>query len=407
MNGVSRERASGADLLAQEASARAQPSDTDLQYGHTAGVIDLTWGHPDPSALATDAVADATQSVLAERGWQALSYGAPAGAASLRAELAEHLSRTDAPTRSEQIVVVAGSSGGLDLILGLLSEPGDVVFVEQPTYFLALRMFADHGLRVVGLQSDVDGPDPQQLAVLASDVAMTGASAFLYIVPTFANPTGRCMPVARADQLLTAAAAHGVTVIEDDVYRDTTVHAPPSMWSRDPSVLRLGSFSKSLAPGLRVGHLTTTAEMADRFAGCGLFDSGGGANHFAAMVVGEVMRSGRFTDVVRSGQQRYAERRAALANALDPSLFQFEVPQGGFFLWLGLPEGLSSNEVVAAARAGGVLVSNGSLFYTPAGDERRGTADASHVRLSFSMLHTDLLTEGAARLNQVVSSMLR
>ena len=389
----------GATLLAAEAT-RATAALTDIQYEHTPGVIDLTWGHPDPSLLAVSAVADAATAVLATHGWQALTYGAPCGAANTRQAVAAHLTGTDADVDAADVIITGGSSGGLDLLLSMLAVPGDVVLVEQPTYFLALRMFADHGLRVIGMRSDDIGPSVDGFASAAAAARADGRTVFLYLVPTFANPTGRCLPPERQRQLLEVARNYGVHVIDDDVYRDTTDSAPPSMWSLDPeTVLRLGSFSKSLSPGLRVGFLTARGEMNERIGGCGLLDSGGGVNHFASMVVGELMRSGSFGEIASAGQRCYAQRRAALAAALDPALFEFVVPGGGYFLWLALPSGLSSRQVVAAACEHGVLVSDGRDFFVD--EPARGA-----VRVSFSMLDASLLCEGAARLNRAVGSLV-
>jgi len=382
---------SGADLLAQEAR-RSRGALPDVQYGHTDGVIDLTWGHPDPSTFPRDEIAEASRAVLDQWGWQALSYGAPAGAAAVRSAVAGHLSEVDADVAPQAVLITDGSTGALDLVLSLLASPGDVVFVEQPTYYIALRIFADHRLRVVGLPSDADGPDPDELARRAAATTAAGSKAFVYLVPTYANPTGRCLPRARAAALLAAAATGGAVVVEDDVYRDTSPDAPSSMWSIDPAtVIRLGSFSKSLAPGLRVGFLTATAELVERIAGCGVLDSGGGANHFAAMVVGELIRSGRFDEIVRANVPRHRSCRAALVDALDPSAFSFDEPAGGFFVWLRLPDGVASHTFVAAARDNGVLASDGSVFFA-------GEPDAGYVRASFSMLDQVLLREGATRL---------
>ena len=385
----------GADLLAAEAD-RAREHGADVQYSHTAGVIDLTWGHPDPSVLASGVVAEATTTVLAADGWKVLTYGAPAGAMAVREAIAEHDSAVDHPLDAGQVLVTAGSSGGLDLILSLRAVPGDVVFVEQPTYFLALRIFRDHGLRVVGIAGDGDGPDPDDLARRAREHRAAGRNCLLYLVTTFANPTGRCLDRVRAEQLLQVAAAHGVTVIDDDVYRDTVPSAPPSLHAIDPSVLRLGSFSKSISPGLRVGYLVASRDVVDQIAGCGLLDSGGGSNHFAAMVAGEILRSGRFDDLLRQGHSRYAARRNALSDALRGGPFTFEEPQGGFFVWLRLDDGVASGAAVAAARANGVLVSDGRTFFE---DE----PDASYVRLSFSMLDETSLVEGAERLKTALA----
>lgn len=372
----------------------------DVQYEHTDGVIDLTWGHPDPSALASEAIADAARSVLDAHGWQALAYGAPCGAAFTRAAIAGLLTRTDTAVSADEVVITGGSSGGLDLLLTLLARPGDVVFVEQPTYFLALRMFADHAVQIIGLTSDADGPSAADLQQKAAAVK-PGTRMFLYLVPTFANPTGRCLPDRRIDELLAVAGDLSILIIEDDVYRDTAPTAPPSMWSRDrDAVVRLGSFSKSVAPGLRVGFLTGGRQLVDQIGDCGLLDSGGGLNHFASMIVGELIVSGRFDKIAIAGQHRYAQRCAALAAALDPALFEFTVPDGGYFLWLALPADVSSDRAVAAGREAGVLVSNGRPFLVDA-------PSAGHIRLSFSMLDVDLLREGASRLNRAITSLLR
>ena len=389
-------RRSGAELLA--AAAQAEPTRSDIQYGHTDGVIDLTWGHPDPSMFPGEAVATATESMLSRHGWQALTYGAPAGAAFVRDGIADHLARVDASVSPDDIVITSGSSGALDLVLSLLARPGDVVFVERPTYFLALRIFADHGVQVIGLRGDDAGPDPDHFHAAAAAAAANAQRTFLYLVPTYANPTGRCLPADRAEALLNVAATRGTLVIEDDVYRDTSPSAPPSMSSltRD-IVIRLGSFSKSLAPGLRVGYLSASPAISTQIANCGVLDSGGSVNHFAAMLVGELIRSGRFAEVVSEGQARYRTRRTAMLEAIDSALMPATAPDGGFFLWLPLPHGVSSTGVCEAGRDAGVLVSNGRLFYV-------GEPNREYVRASFSMLDESLLIEGARRLNQVVSA---
>src|SRR4051794_26142693 len=198
----------GFDLLAAEA-VHAREHGADVQYSHTEGVIDLTWGHPDPSALATDVVAEAAAAVLTAEGWKALTYGASAGAITVREAIAEHDSRVDHPIDASNVLMTSGSSGALDLILSLRTAPGDVVFVERPTYFLALRIFEDHRVQVVGLESDADGPDPDDLARRARALRAAGRNCLLYVVSTFANPTGRCLPRERAEQLLQVAASHG------------------------------------------------------------------------------------------------------------------------------------------------------------------------------------------------------
>ena len=207
---------------------------SDIQFATSPDVIDLTWGHPDPALLPTADVAVATDRMLQERGWQALTYGAPAGPWSLRAAIAAHLATGgEGAVDPTEVLITAGASGGLELVLSMYARRRDVVFVEQPTYFLGLKILSDHGVKVVGIASDDEGPDPDDLARRAADSRAKHPERrlFLYCVPTFANPTGRSIGVDRRRALLAVAAEAGVTVIEDDVYRDTAVAAPRSMWS--------------------------------------------------------------------------------------------------------------------------------------------------------------------------------
>lgn len=377
-------------------------ADGEVQFNPAPGLVDLAWGHPDPTLLPTQALAAATDRVLTRRGWHALAYGQAAGALSLREPLAAHLSATDAPTHPDQLVITGGASGAMDLLLTVSARPGDVVFVQRPTYFLALRLFADHDLEVVGLDGDTDGPDPEALA--AACRSLGDRRGFLYLVSVHANPTGRCLPPQRAEALLDVAARHALTVIDDDVYRDTAPASPPSLLARagdaGVEVVRFGSFSKVVSPGLRLGHLTASPALVARIADCGLLDSGGGVNHFAAVVAGELMSSGAYGVLVQEAGARYAERRMALAGALDREVFSFEVPAGGYFLWIGLAGGLGSAALAAAAAHAGVGLSNGDVFFP-------GNPPGDHIRLSFSLYGPETLVAAATTLGEVARTLRR
>ena len=196
----------------------------------------------------------------------------------------------------------------------------------------------------------------------------------------------RQVPAPAGEALLAAAATGGATVVEDDCTATPRrrsgldVEHRPLGGDQTRIVLEVAG---AWAPR---GFLTATPDVVDRIAGCGVLDSGGGANHFAAMVVGELIRSGRFGEIVRANVPRHRACRAALVDALDPSAFTFDEPTGGYFLWLRLPEDLASHTFVAAARDNGVLVSDGRVFFA----EEPG---AGYVRVSFSMLDQALLRE--------------
>ena len=300
------------------------------------------------------------------------------------------------------MLITAGSSGGLDLILSLRTVPGDVVFVEQPTYFLALRIFRDHGLRVVGLASDADGPDPDDLARLAREHRADGRTCLLYLVTTFANPTGRCLDRARAEQLLQVAASHGVTVIDDDVYRDTVPSAPPSLHAIDPigAATRFVLQVDLARPAGRLSRGPSRRRRRDRRMRRARL--GRRQQPLRGDGDGEIIRSGRFDDLLRQGHSRYATRRQALADALRGGPFTFDEPRGGFFVWLRLNEGIDSAAAVAAAQENGVLVSDGRNFFEgepPAGylqplvqHARRGPARGGRRR-SDSFMSISLATD--------------
>ncbi len=399
----------GIDLLHGEARGRrGLPM---LQYVEEPDVIDLTWGHPDPTLLPVDEVAAATEAMLQGHGWKALTYGFAAGPAPLTESLIDYL-----PTIGErrpaagELVVTSGNSSALSMILGLFSRPGDVVLVESPTYFLALRIIADHPVTVVGVPCDEQGVIPEALDRLAAQAVSNRGSRFVYTVPTHSNPRGATTSLERRVALLDVGARRGLTFIEDDVYRELSWLAapgeglPPSMWSvaRGTGVVRLSSFSKTIGPGLRLGYLTAPAEMASRITESGVLDSGGGVNHFTACVVGTMVSDGSYRRVRERVTASYAERCAALARGLatPESQLGFVAPGGGYFIWLKVPDSISSGDFVAAARARGVACSNGSIFYPGdvdgAGNSAPGPV-ADHVRLSFSLYQPDVL-EAAGRL---------
>jgi Transcriptional regulators containing a DNA-binding HTH domain and an aminotransferase domain (MocR family) and their eukaryotic orthologs len=219
-----------------------------------------------------------------------------------------------------EVLITSGASQALDLLCTLMTAPGDTVLVESPTYHLAVRILRDHPLHLVAVPSDADGIDVEALTTILKQLAKRGRRArMLYFVPTYHNPTGVCLSVERRRALATIAAEHGFVLIEDDVYRELSYDAPapPSVWSIAPpgTVVRIASFSKSLAPGLRLGYLTADASLTRRLIGSGVLDSGGGLNPFTALTVAEVCAAGDFEATVTRLRAMYRERRDALAQS--------------------------------------------------------------------------------------------
>lgn len=374
------------------------------QFFAAPGVIDLAWGHPDPELLPADLIADAAAASLRRYGPDALGYGAWAGPPPLLDWLTEHLGRIDgrAPAPGE-LMVTAGNSQGLEMAVTMLTRPGDAVLAPVPTYHLALRILAEHPVRVVPLATDEDGPLPDAVTAAVEELRAHGVRArLLYTVPTSGNPTGITVPVARRQALLTATGAAGVTIVEDDVYRELAYDAPapPSLWAlgEPGSVVRLGSFSKTLAPGLRLGWLTSDVATTKAFVDGGLIDSGGGVAHFAAMVVSELAASGGYVANLDRLRADLATRRDVMVDALRehaPRL-GFRVPSGGYFLWLSLPAGLTGAGLLPIAEAHGVSYLPGDVFTggTDLGRDR--------LRLCYTRYAIDDLREAARRLGAAV-----
>ncbi|MCX6029594.1 MAG: PLP-dependent aminotransferase family protein [Chloroflexi bacterium] len=376
----------------------------DIQLILRPGIVEMGWGHPDPALLPVDDMARAADFALRRDGPAALAYGAEQGPGRLIEPLAAWLARREgSELPPEQLFITGGVSQGLDLLCTLLTRPSDAVLVEAPSYHLAQRIFHDHGLCQIPVHADEGGLRPDALAAALAELRREGRAArFLYTVPTFGNPTGATLSLERRQVILSLANEAGLTIVEDDVYRHLWYDAPPppSLFSLAPAgrVIRLGSFSKLLAPGLRLGWLTAAPELVRRCAGSGLLDSGGGVSHFAAHVVAAYLELGLLDDHVERLQAAYRRRRAALLAALArhlPPGCRWIAPGGGFFLWLQLPAGCDSAALLSAAERAGVSYVPGGRFFPGGGGER-------YLRLAFSLLSAEELAEGARRFGDVL-----
>lgn len=379
-----------------------------IQFVERPGIIDLGWGHPDPTLVPVDALRAAAARAFDRYGPDALAYGTPAGPGPLIEAIRERLLETDARAPGhEELLISGGTSPALDQVATLLTEPGDVVLVEEPTYHLAIRIFRDHPLRLVPIASDADGLQIDALAAALHQVRQAGARPrLLYTIPTHHNPTGRCMPVTRRRELVAMAESEGIVIVEDDAYRELSYDSPPppSLWSLSASpgtVVRLGTFAKSIAPGLRVGFVTADAATISRFADGGMLDSGGGANHFTGLVVAEYMRVGDYARRVELLRGAFRERRDSMLQALSSEMPEGSAwiePAGGYFIWIDLPRGLNAERLLAAAESGGTSILPGPTFFV----DRAGGAES--IRLAFSRYAPATLGEAITRLAAAMRS---
>ncbi|MEZ0394813.1 MAG: PLP-dependent aminotransferase family protein [Anaerolineales bacterium] len=357
------------------------------------GMIDLGLGDPSFDLLPLDLLGRAAAECFARRDPAFLQYGLEQGNAYFRAALADFLSRGYGfPIDPDSLFVTAGASGGLDLLCSLFTRPGDLVFVEEPTYFLALRIFADHGLRVISIETDSQG-----LLIEALEERLKEARPRLvYVIPTFQNPSGRTLPAARRTRLVELARRHDFLLVADEVYHflgyTRRPPLPMAAYVRDGNLVSLQSFSKILAPGLRLGWLQAEAGILQRLSGCGLLDSGGGLNPFASAVVREAIENGGLAANIERLRAVYRRRLAFMDAALRRLLpgAAYTPPQGGFFFWLRLP-GVDAVLLRQQARARRVDLRPGVLF-----SGRGGLGE--YLRLSFSFYPEAEIEEGLQRL---------
>jgi 2-aminoadipate transaminase len=304
------------------------------------GMIDLGLGDPQLANLPLELIREAAAERMAgdERGF--LQYGAEQGDGRFRQALAQFLARGyGSPVDPAQLFVTCGASFGLDLVCSLFTRPGDTIFVEEPSYFLALHIFADHGLRIVSIPTDADG-----LVVEALEERLAQEQPkFLYVIPAFQNPTGRTLSPSRRERLAEISRELGLLVVADEVYQFLGFAAPPppalAIYTESANVISLGSFSKILAPGLRLGWLQANAEKISRFTRCGLLDSGGGLNPFTSAIACTLVESGRLDQNIARLNGIYRKRSQAMGAALKEHLpdAEFTAPQGGYFYWVRLP----------------------------------------------------------------------
>jgi 2-aminoadipate transaminase len=351
-----------------------------IQFEHRPGILDLSWGHPRSGLLPVREWAAAGSGP----DWRALTYGAAAGPPRLLDSLGD-------PGRT---FVTGGASHGLALLTQVLAAPGDVVLVDSPTYHLAFPILIDRGLHPVHAPA---GLDP---GALRSQIRAR-RPRFLYLVPTFGNPTGQSLPPARRRELIEVARQEGITIVEDDTYRELVYDgvAPESLWELaggDP-VVRLGSFAKTVAPGLRLGWINAEPEIIRRITTLGYVHSGGGVNHATAVTMAEFRDRGDYRRHLTMIRGEYRTQRNALVEALRKRMAGVVSPAGGWFLWVPLPDGVDADGLLPVAEEHGVSFVPGTRFWAD------GSGGRDRIRLSFSHLPADDLERAAGRLADAVA----
>ena len=366
-----------------------------------ADVIDFGIGQPGFSLLPTELLRAAADHCLAQADPTILQYGAEAGDGRFRQTLARFLTEGyELPVSSEHLFVTNGVSQALDLICTLFTEPGDTIFVEEPTYFLALDIFADYQLQVKGVPTDEYG-----IIIEAVEEALDEqVPAFLYTIPTFQNPTGSTLPEERRQRLAQLSEKYEFLLVADEVYQllpYTAVSPKPfARFDTHESILSLGSFSKILAPGLRLGWIQAVPARLQTLADSGLTQSGGGLNPFTAAIVRSLIEQGWQASHLDMLKQTYRRRASVLAKALQSELgnaVRFQFTGGGFFIWLTLPEGMTAARLLPIARAHQVSFQPGPKFSSVDGQQQQ-------ARLCFAFYDEGQIQEGVTRMKRAIEA---
>jgi len=361
------------------------------------GWIDFAIGQPHVDILPLDQMAKAAENRFKQGNRNILQYGMQQGSTSFRTTLSRFLSeKYNLPVNPDHLFITGGISQALDQICSLHTKPGDTVIVEEPSYFLALRIFADHKLKVIGVPIDEDG-----LIIEALEEQLDKHKpVFLYSIPTFHNPTGITLSNDRREKLVSLSEKFDFFIVADEVYQLLTYSdMPPSpmvCYDTSKRVLSLGSFSKILAPGLRLGWIHADPSLLEPFIVCGQIDSGGGLNPFVSSIVDSVIELGIQEEYINFLKVTYSERAAAMCAALRKHIpaLTFTDPKGGYFIWSCLSDGTDAEGILAKAKRHRVAFQPGIKFSSMNGLR-------NYLRLSFTFYGIEDLLEGVIRLSKV------
>src|SRR6266480_2610528 len=372
----------------------------------SANTISLNFGHPDPKTLLTEELHKAMLQVInSPDAYTALQYGTEQGTRSLIEYLVEKLQREQGLSlEPSNLMVIAGSTGGVDMLARLYARPGAVVLVEAPTYVDSIHVFRDHQVELCSIPMDENGLIPSELEKQVVQLHSSGTfPSMLYTIPNFHNPTGSTLSEIRRIEIIRIARQYGLLIVEDDVYRDLSFDGavPASFYAlaNGQQVFSIGSFSKTLAPGLRLGWLVGTEESIQYCVNCGTTQMGGGANPFVAHMVAEYCQSGSLEKHILRLRSLYKMRCDVALTALGqymPSDTKWICPAGGFFIWLSLPENVFAQEVKRMALQERVLVSAGEGFFVNPGDGEH------NLRLAYSCARSEDIETGIRILGEVV-----
>jgi len=337
---------------------------------------------------------------------ETLQYAPRPGLPELREWIAGHMRADGSAVTASNVLVTNGAKHALELVCRLMLDEGDAVVVTSPTYFSAIPIIRSFGATFIEVPQDKDGMDVGALErVLERAASAARLPKFIYNIPDFHNPTGVTMPLERRRALIELAVRHRVLLVEDSPYRKVRFEGQsvPSLKSLDTdgtAVIQLGTFSKLLAPGLRVGWAAGAPDLLARMA---QLKSDAGSCPLTQRVILEFCAAGRLDAHTARVQEAYRAHRDRMVRAMERDLpeVSFQVPNGGYYLWLSLPPGVDGDELARRAGDAGVIVIAGSKFFALGGGDQRGR----YIRVAFSHANLDEIDEGVRRLAAACHSL--
>ena len=392
------------DPLLSERARRAGPARLGDPRA-SASKISFYAGFPDPGSLPKSDVIEATRVALERDGEWALQYGSTRGFQGLIEELRKKLARDQGITAgANNILITNGASQAIALLVDMLVDPGDVVISEVPTWSGAVANFRAAGADVREISVDDDGTNVDELESVLNELRDAGKQAkLLYVIPNFQNPTGVTTTLERRKRIVALAQEHGVPIVEDDAYFDLRYSGEqiPTLYTLDTAgqVVYMGTFSKILAAGMRLGWAVGPEDIIARMAG---LKTEGGTSPFAGQVAAEFCSSGTLVEHVQELRALYLKRRDAMLTALEqhmPDGARWTTPDGGFFIWLDLPGNVTASALQPLAAAQNVEFLPGTVcFFHGAGD--------GQVRLSYSFADEEQIAEGIRILGELITTEL-
>ena len=376
---------------------------------HAAGgrVISFAGGLPDPSTFPVAELREIVQEVLDTGAARALQYGTTEGDVRLRDELVTWMAKDGIRFERDDILITTGSQQALDIVGRVLLDPGDVIVCELPSYLGGLQAFRHYQIEMLGVPQDDEGIDPDRLAQVLRDLRRDGRGAkFLYVVPDFQNPSGITWTRERRERLLALAAEFGTLVVEDNPYREMRFmgSAPPPIAALDSDgrTLYLSTFSKTLAPGLRIGWVAAPRPIIERCvtAKQGMDLCG---PSFTQAIAASLLARGTLLQRLPGVVALYRRKCEVMIETLRAEMplgVSWTKPEGGLFLWVRLPEGFDAGAMVQAA------VQEEGVAYVPGQAFHCDGSGRNTMRLNFSYPSEQEIREGITRLARMVKRQM-